>query len=194
MCTPPATQPQPSEHPPPQQDQPQPVPLSSTLIQQNLTDFWENFQPDLPDIDEPPVPLADLWAQIRLRTTPWATDVLVDYPPPTPSGSIGDIGSEGDRPPSSTSSIMTPFSVASQPGSISGASHQAIAGQVHLLAPQVHRVGLDAEICNPGADIPPPLRLRGWDADWYERTLRYGVRLPRPAGAPTVRPGVLMLL
>lgn len=57
-------------------------------------------------------------------------------------------------------------------------------------------MGLDGDIGNPGVDISPPLRLRGGDAEWYERTLRYGVRLPQPAGAPAVfrctRPGVLM--
>lgn len=72
---------------------------------------------------------------------------------------------------SDNSSVTAPSSVASQPGSISGAPHQVIfsAGQVHLLAPQVHRVGLDADIGNPAVDIPPPLRLLGLDADWYER-------------------------
>lgn len=47
-------------------------------------------------------------------------------------------------------------------------------------------MGLDANIGNPGVDIPPPLRLRGLDAEWYERTLRYGVRLRRPGSAPAV--------
>lgn len=88
--------------------------------------------------------------------------------------------------------MYSPTSVESQPGSISGAPHQAIfaAGQVYLLAPQVHRVVLDANIGNPGVDIPPPLRLQGLDVEWYERTF------PRPAGAPAVfrctRPGVLL--
>lgn len=57
-------------------------------------------------------------------------------------------------------------------------------------------MGLDADIVNSGVNIPSPLRLQGLDADWYKRTLRHGVRLPRPANAPAVfhctRPGALM--
>lgn len=113
-CKPPATQP--TEQPPPPQ-QPVPVPSSSTLIQQNLTDSWENFRPDLPDIEEPPAPLDDLWAQIRLTTAPWGTDIWDDSAPPTPPSSIGDTGSERERAPSDTSRITTPSSVASHPGS-----------------------------------------------------------------------------
>lgn len=92
--------------------------------------------PDLPDIEEPPVPLNDLWAQIRLRTAPWGTDVWDTLAPPTLPSSVGDTGSEREGTPSDASSVTTPSSVQSQPGYISGAPHQIAfaAGQVHLLA------------------------------------------------------------
>lgn len=59
-------------------------------------------------------------------------------------------------------------------------------GHVHLLMPNVHRIGPDAIVSDPGVDTPYAVRLRGCDADWYERTVKFGIRLPRPAGAPAV--------
>lgn len=51
VVTPPPTQP--TEQPPPTPAFPGAVPAASNLIQRNLTEFWTNFQPDLPDIDDP---------------------------------------------------------------------------------------------------------------------------------------------
>lgn len=50
------------------------VSFPSQLIQSNLTDFWADFNPDLPDEDDPPVDLDDLWQELRLRTAPWGED------------------------------------------------------------------------------------------------------------------------
>lgn len=52
VATPPPTQP--TEQPPPTPAFPGAVPAASNLIQRNPTEFWTNFQPDLPDIDDPP--------------------------------------------------------------------------------------------------------------------------------------------
>lgn len=58
--------------------------------------------------------------------------------------------------------------------------------RVHLLEPSRHTVADDADIGDVFVRLPPPLRLRGLDGDWYVRTLKFGIRLPRPAGAPLV--------
>lgn len=34
--------------------------------------------------------------------------------------------------------------------------------------------------------MPHALHLRGIDLNWYERTLRFGIHLPRPQDAPPV--------
>lgn len=43
-------------------------------MQDNLNNFWPDFNPDLLDEDDPPVDLDDLWREIRLRTAPWGED------------------------------------------------------------------------------------------------------------------------
>lgn len=65
-------------------------------------------------------------------------------------------------------------------------------GLVHLINPDVHRIGADAIVTDPGVDTPFALRY----ADWYERTVKFGIRLPRPVNAPAVfrvtRPSAVM--
>lgn len=73
------------------------VPAASNLIRRNLTEFWTNFQPDLPDIDDPPIALDDLWDEIRQRTAPWDTDVWGESPPTSEPSGIGDAGAEDDE-------------------------------------------------------------------------------------------------
>lgn len=53
----------------------------------------------------------------------------------------------------------------------------------NLLAPQVHKMGLKADICNPEVSVPPPLRLQGLDGDGTSVPLDMGIRLPH-SGAP----------
>lgn len=86
VATPPPTQPT-----PPTPAFPGAVPAASNLIQRNLTGFWTNFQPDLPDTDDPPIALDDLWDEIRQRTAPWDTDVWGEL------SRIGDAGTEDDE-------------------------------------------------------------------------------------------------
>lgn len=59
-------------------------------------------------------------------------------------------------------------------------------GQVHLLNPTSHKISRDAVVTDPGVNTPFGLCLRGIDADWYERTVKFCIRLHRPAGAPAV--------
>lgn len=171
------------------------VSTSAQIISSNLTNFWAGFNPDLPDLEEPPVPLDDLSAEIRLRTAPWGTDKW--------ETTISTISSLQDDPPESleegdTTSVDTPSSISTGGVSMSGAPLclRIQPGQIHLIAPDVHRIGPDAVVNDPGVDTPFALRLRGCDADWYERTIKYGIRLPRPANAPAVfritRPSAVM--
>lgn len=150
---------------------------------------------DLPDEDDPPVNLDDLWADIRLRTAPWGTDKW--------ETTISSIDTLQDDPPASsdegdTTSIDTQPSLSSGGASMSGAPlHVRVQpGLVHLITPHVHRIGADAIVTDPVVDTPFALRLRGCDSDWYERTVKFGIRLPRPVNAPAVfrvtRPSVVM--
>lgn len=59
-------------------------------------------------------------------------------------------------------------------------------GEVHLLHPTTHRISRDAVVTDPAVDTPFALRLCGLDADWYERTVKFDIRLSRPAGASSV--------
>lgn len=56
-------------------------------------------------------------------------------------------------------------------------------GEVHLPHPTAHRI---SRVTDPGVDTPFALRLCGLDADWYERTVKFDIRLSRPAGASPV--------
>lgn len=165
------------------------VSSSSRIISNNLTEFWAEFNPDLPHEDDPPVYLDDLWAELRLRTAPWGEDKW--------ETTISSDDSLQNGPPRSsdegdTTSIDTQPSMSSGGVSMSGAPIRVRIqpGNIHLVTPDVHRIGADA------IDTPFALRLRGCDADWYERTVKFGIRLPRPANAPPVfritKPSVVM--
>lgn len=146
------------------------VSSTSKLIQSNLTDFWADFNPDLPDEDDPPVNLNDLWQELRMRTAPWGED-------DREKGTVSIDSSLQDDPAHSTSddagSLDTPSVVSSGGVSMSGAplGIRLKPCEVHLLHPTAHRISRDAVVTNPGVDTPFALRLRGVDADWYERTV-----------------------
>lgn len=59
-------------------------------------------------------------------------------------------------------------------------------GMVHLLHPTSHRIHSVAIVTVSGVDMPHALHLRGIDLNWYKRTLRFGIHLPRPRDAPPV--------
>lgn len=45
------------------------VSSKSNIVNSNLTDLWAEFNPDLPDEDDPPVDLDDLWSLEGTMTT-----------------------------------------------------------------------------------------------------------------------------
>lgn len=159
---------------------PRPTPVASTkeIITPALTTFWATFDLDQPDVEElPDIPPDDLLAAIRLRTAPWGVD---EWDLPTPPDSVVDSEGAGF---SQSLSISEP-SLPDEQLHISGAPLPArLNAGVHLLEPSRHTVADDAEIGDVFVRLPPPLRLRGLDGDWYVRTLKFGIRLPRPAGA-----------
>lgn len=160
-----------------------PTPVASTkeIIVPALTNFRANFDPDQADVEElPDIPLDDLWAVIRLRTAPWGVD---DWDLLTPPDSINESDGDGF---SQTSTITEP-SLPDEQLHISGAPLPArLNAGIHLLEPTRHAIADDADIGDVFVRVPPPLRLRGLDAEWYVRTLKFGIRLPRPAGAQLV--------
>lgn len=57
-------------------------------------------------------------------------------------------------------------------------------GKIHLLNPKVHRLPQDSIYNESKVSTVTPLRLRSKDGEWYFKTLRDGIHLPRPRDAP----------
>lgn len=96
-----------------------PDPSSFQIIKATLTDYWTDFYPDLPNIEEPLVDLRDLWDELRLKTARWGFDDWETLTSEAFSSSLQD------HPGPSTDddqSVSSPTTISSASASMSGVS------------------------------------------------------------------------